>query len=238
MASSSSSDPSEDEGGDQAASRKRQRKEHKRSKGKKDKDKHRDKASGGKKKSKHKKRKTDTAGSASAWGKYGLVKESQPEGAAKEAEFQAWLAEEKNVGAAALSKRELQEMWDTFREDFNTATLPHKKYYDIRKWTAKHRDDSAGAQNGADGNVAADEASLRQQRLDAARAREHEVTKDTLMRMGASNMIEDMRAQELARYQMQHAYRTGDMQTAEMLMKKLAPETLEEKWARELRKKT
>ena len=35
---------------------------------------------------------------------------------------------------AGLDARERNDLWETFVEDFNTCTLPHKKYYDLRAW--------------------------------------------------------------------------------------------------------
>ncbi|KAJ1486037.1 hypothetical protein T484DRAFT_1791346 [Baffinella frigidus] len=33
-----------------------------------------------------------------------------------------------------LPQRAREDLWGTFVEDFNTATLPHEKYYDLSKW--------------------------------------------------------------------------------------------------------
>jgi len=33
--------------------------------------------------------------------------------------------------AMSVQGRDRDEMWETFVEDFNTATLPHQKYYDL-----------------------------------------------------------------------------------------------------------
>ena len=37
-----------------------------------------------------------------------------------------------------LPERERQDLWETFVEDFNTCTLPHKKYYDLRAWEVEN----------------------------------------------------------------------------------------------------
>jgi hypothetical protein len=238
--SSSSSDSSSSSAEARASKR---HKHHKRSKHKSDKDKKRssskkerkrDKRHGSKK---HKKRADSdkaereprTGNLMSSWGKYGVIRDEQAEGSRYEPEFQAWLSDVKSIGAAALARWELDEHWKTFCEDFNTGTLPGKKYYDLRKWAAKQaRDEPERVERTAFD----DEEQIRRQRLEESRQREQQVSKDTLLRMGATNAIEDMRKQELAKMQMQHAWRTGDTQRAEEMLKKFQPETVEEKWAR------
>ncbi|KAG8467448.1 hypothetical protein KFE25_000764 [Diacronema lutheri] len=231
---------------------KEERKEKKRRSGKAkdkgDKDKRRGSSKkSGKKHKKHsdkekkeKKRKSDkaerrdetphTGNLMTSWGKYGVIKDDQPEGSRYEHEFQAWLSDVKGLGAAGLAKWELEEHWKTFREDFNTCTLPDKKYYDLRKWTAAQAREAPLRK--VERTVFDDEEELRRQRAESAKRREQEVSRDTLVRMGATNAIENMRAQELAKMQMQHAWRTGDVGRAEEMLKRMQPETVEEKWAR------
>lgn len=43
-------------------------------------------------------------------------------------EFQAWLRDVKGVVDAGMAKREVMELFKTYMEDFNTATLPHEKW--------------------------------------------------------------------------------------------------------------
>ena len=49
-------------------------------------------------------------------------------------EFSLWLVEVKGSGRDRLGKREEKEMFAQFVEDYNTATLPHVKYYNVEKW--------------------------------------------------------------------------------------------------------
>jgi len=164
-----------------------------------------------------------------SWGKYGIIKDERPDVSRYEGEFQAWLDEVKGLGAAGLPRWEIEEHWKTFVEDFNTGTLPDKKYYDLSKWASKEA--ARRKATGEDERTTFDdEEALRRARAEEARRREQEVSRETLLRMGATNAIEDMRAQEMAKLQMQHAWRTGDNAKAEELLKKFAPETNEDKW--------
>lgn len=63
------------------------------------------------------------------YGKYGIIREADL--ASKVSEFQQWATEVKKVNVEALPKWEEKELFAEFMEDYNTGTLPHKKYYDL-----------------------------------------------------------------------------------------------------------
>ena len=63
------------------------------------------------------------------YGKYGIIRESDL--ASKISEFQQWATEVKRVDIEALAKWEEKELFAEFMEDYNTGTLPHRKYYDL-----------------------------------------------------------------------------------------------------------
>lgn len=66
------------------------------------------------------------------WGAYGIIKESDMH--SKQEEFFAWLSEVKGVSQDMCGRRELADYFSSFVEDYNTATLPSLKYYNMRKW--------------------------------------------------------------------------------------------------------
>ena len=66
------------------------------------------------------------------FGAYGFIRAAEKYH--KQDEFRCWLSEHKNVDYGMLPERERNDLWETFVEDFNTCTLPHKKYYDLRAW--------------------------------------------------------------------------------------------------------
>ena len=63
------------------------------------------------------------------YGKYGIIRESDL--GSKISEFQQWATEVKKVNIEALAKWEEKELFAEFMEDYNTGTLPHRKYYDL-----------------------------------------------------------------------------------------------------------
>lgn len=60
------------------------------------------------------------------YGAHGILRESDM--FVKQQEFYCWLQEVKNVNPEILPKFEARRMFESYMEDYNTATLPHKKY--------------------------------------------------------------------------------------------------------------
>ncbi|XXQ29941.1 Uncharacterized protein PBTT_00395 [Plasmodiophora brassicae] len=76
------------------------------------------------------------------WGKYGIIRTSDK--FTKANEFNAWLADVKEVVREELSLKEEADLFAQYTEDYNTATLPHKKYYDLARWEQKQLDKQTG----------------------------------------------------------------------------------------------
>ena len=55
----------------------------------------------------------------------------------KREEFIVWLKEVKNLNIESISNVEEKKRFDDFAEDYNTATFPSKKYYDLKRWELK-----------------------------------------------------------------------------------------------------
>ncbi|KAI9573216.1 hypothetical protein HD554DRAFT_2276987 [Boletus coccyginus] len=85
------------------------------------------------KEKKEKKKKKHGIGSSSAhWGKYGIISDSDFYD--KTQEFRTWLLEERKCNPEALSKDQERKEFAVFVEDYNTATLPHEKYYHMEAY--------------------------------------------------------------------------------------------------------
>jgi len=52
----------------------------------------------------------------------------------KEDEFRAWLIEERMLNRETMSKEQEKKQFAIFLEDYNTATLPHEKYYNMAQY--------------------------------------------------------------------------------------------------------
>lgn len=106
------------------------------------------------------------------WGKYGIIHESDI--FTKEAEFEAWLVEVKKADILTIPHSKRKEMFIDFMDDYNTATMPHEKYYNLARWEARQQALRMGEAppSMAEGtvNLKKDEEQLRLQHRQAARA--------------------------------------------------------------------
>ncbi|KAG2753969.1 hypothetical protein P692DRAFT_20720400 [Suillus brevipes Sb2] len=70
--------------------------------------------------------------SGAQWGKYGIISETDFYN--KTQEFRTWLLEERKINPEAISKDQERKEFAVFVEDYNTATLPHEKYYHMEAY--------------------------------------------------------------------------------------------------------
>ncbi|POY71197.1 hypothetical protein BMF94_5508 [Rhodotorula taiwanensis] len=69
------------------------------------------------------------------WGKHGILTEADIY--TKSDEFHAWLVGERMMNPETTTKAKEKELFKQFMEDFNTGTLPHEKYYDLKKYETR-----------------------------------------------------------------------------------------------------
>ncbi|KAH9935172.1 uncharacterized protein BXZ73DRAFT_45547, partial [Epithele typhae] len=62
----------------------------------------------------------------------------------KEQEFRAWLVEERKINPETTSKDQTKKEFARFVEDFNTATLPHEKFYNMDEYERRMASIRAG----------------------------------------------------------------------------------------------
>ncbi|CAK0787512.1 hypothetical protein CVIRNUC_010732 [Coccomyxa viridis] len=181
-----------------------------------------------KKDKKHKKRRLpqmekDPHARSEQFGKHGILREADAD--RYSSEFVLWAIEVKGVDVELLPKWEEKDLFKTFMEDYNTGTLPHKKYYDLIAYDKKKalRAAEDGSDNDVEKAVFNDEAEVA-----AARKRNEVISQQERLREAynelkytAPDKVEAMRDQEMTRLKMSLAYRTGDRETADMLANKL-----------------
>jgi hypothetical protein len=242
--SSSSRDDSSSESSDEEHKRKRHKKEKKSKKDKKhkklkkekkDKKSKKDKSHHSSSRSSHESSTKNTRGvvNQNEYGKYGLIRESDLY--KKQREFEAYMAEVRNVpGVMMLSKREVADHFRTFAEDFNTATMPHEKYYNYEQWEMgeyQRNQDNIRRQRqqayeaGNDPQVFNDEEIRRLERK-----REKAVLEQREFQLLRQQMLvdsskrSDMKKQAELRTELQQAHRRGDVATVKRLERLLAPD--------------
>ncbi|KAF7289247.1 hypothetical protein MIND_01386200 [Mycena indigotica] len=71
----------------------------------------------------------------SQWGKYGVISEADI--FTKSQEFHTWLVEERKINPETISKDQNRKEFARFMEDYNTATLPDEKYYNMESYNRR-----------------------------------------------------------------------------------------------------
>lgn len=85
-----------------------------------------------KREKKERKEKKRDKGNVPHWGKYGII--SDLDIFTKGTEFHTWLVEERKINPETISKDQEKKEFSRFVEDYNTATLPHEKYYNMEAY--------------------------------------------------------------------------------------------------------
>ncbi|THG94924.1 hypothetical protein EW026_g6636 [Hermanssonia centrifuga] len=88
-----------------------------------------------KKERKKEKKKKKSSVVSHQWGKYGIINETDLYN--KESEFRAWLVEERMINPETITKDQTRKEFARFVEDYNTATLPHEKFYNIASYESR-----------------------------------------------------------------------------------------------------
>ena len=227
--STSTSEESDDDRRDRKhhkKSSKRKRKQHK-SSSKKRKDKKDKKHKKDKKKSSKKDDKDDDKNSddgAPVFGKYGILKASDFH--TKQRSFEIWMAEVKGMPEYRGPKWETQQYFDEYREDYNTATLPHKKYYDYDKWEMAEYTKQKEKQREAMTGTASGKADEVRHQLEQRRLAQQKQLADAnlVMSMMSREKVEEMKRQQVLKAELEMAFKTGDTEKVKKLKAKLEPE--------------
>ncbi|KAH7332719.1 hypothetical protein B0J17DRAFT_678552 [Rhizoctonia solani] len=114
---------------DSSRDRRRRRKRHDKEERRKEKKERKREKRDRKDKKKHKGK---TGAVTGQWGQHGIINESHMY--EKDAEFRTWLVEECKVNPESLSKDATRRQFAQFIEDYNTATLPHPKFYNMESY--------------------------------------------------------------------------------------------------------
>ncbi len=143
---------------------------------------------------------------------------------AKRPEFEAWLREVKRVDPRG--KRETDELFLSFAEEWNLCTLP-EKYYSLDAWEAA-RAAAAAAGGGGGGGGGGGEYNMRndleaRRRETEAATQRREQERLTLLRASAAARQADpeQRKREELLMQAQYAFKKGDVREQQRLLKRV-----------------
>ena len=161
-----------------------------------------------------------------AFGKYGIIRESDYRTSAKiRRSFEIWLEEIKGIPQGSnVAKNELINYFKDYAEDFNTATLPHEKFYDYDRWEAdEYERKKNDVMKDGKSTAKSDEFYHREELLKKEqdkRRREMELIRSGMTR----EKVEEMKHQAQLKAEMVNAYKTGDEEKRKRLQKRLEPE--------------
>ncbi|KAL4467674.1 hypothetical protein ABPG74_013009 [Tetrahymena malaccensis] len=165
-----------------------------------------------------------TSKASKRFGKYGIInKEHAYE---KRDEFQQWLADVKKLNIEALTQNEERRLFDDFIEDYNTASMPEQKYYDLVLWEQYLQSKQIGKKVKTNEEVGLDDEALKKlEREKQRQAYETQATAAALNQIYTQgNMASEIQETEAKRALMQQSYKIGDIEKALDIQKELVPE--------------
>ncbi|EQC30292.1 hypothetical protein SDRG_11869 [Saprolegnia diclina VS20] len=210
--SSSESDSSDSASSSDSDDARRRRRSSKKASSKKSK---KDKKSKKSKKSHKKKASSSLAINQNEYGKYGILRETDFH--AKAVSFQAWLRDVKKIPDFNGPKYEAMDHFRDYMEDYNTATLPHEKYYDVEKYEQRKfaKEQAKRAKRHKPSAKEEEETAYAERMRQRADANKKEFA--LIMQTMDRSKIEHMREQQRLRDQMQMHYKAGNMDEARRL---------------------
>mmetsp|Transcript_22802 Transcript_22802/g.45839 ORF Transcript_22802/g.45839 Transcript_22802/m.45839 type:complete len:359 (+) Transcript_22802:38-1114(+) len=208
---------------DELSSEKKAKKEKKEKKDKKAEDKNKKAA---KKAKKLERAKRDSV--SMQFGKYGVIKAEDFYN--KKPEFLLWAMEVKKQATDNMGQMEMKNLFKEFIEDYNTATMPSKKYYNLAAWDAmmgkkmqkkKRDDDMSEAQKAA--LACFDDEKARREEIKHLQAKKQEdiVTNEVRRMRADKTKVESMKKQEKLRTQIEMLNKAGLSKEAEKVKSKL-----------------
>lgn len=128
----------------------------------------------------------------------------------------------------------MAEYFKEFMEDFNTATLPHAKFYNYEKWEQLDYDrkQQLEAKKSKRTRTKFDDDEALKEARKATVAEKAKKRLDEVRTLMNRDKISDMKHQSLLRAEMQNAYKTGDTAKVKKLEMRLNPEIEDAKWGK------
>merc|ERR1712014_30788 len=224
---SSGADSDSDSGADSSdESEKKPKKKQKKNKKDKKKEKKGKPGKGKKGKKGKKDKKSGKAGERDAvsnqFGKYGVVKAEDFFN--KKPEFLCWSMEVKKVNTDMLGQMQMRDLFKEYIEDYNTATMPSEKYYDLNSWDQKmalkrqkrnRNDDMSEAQRAALASF--DDESARKHEIKALQAKkaEEQLNNEVRRLRQDRSKADDMNRQAFLKTQIEMMNKSANMKEAD-----------------------
>lgn len=182
--------------------------------------------------SKHKKEKKTnsekTAINQNDYGKYGII--SDQHFFQKQREFEIYMDEVKHMpGILGQSKRDIMLMFKYYIEDYNTATMPNEKYYNIERYEMleyqKQQQNPLGDRRARDSFNDEEERRVELKRQKEQAEKQEFINLKKVMTQDRDR-LDDMRRQSELIKDLQLAYKQGDKEKVKRIESRLAPDVI------------
>merc|ERR1712217_74823 len=148
----------------------------------------------------------------------------------KKPEFICWAVEVKQTNVDALGQMQMKDLFKDYVEDYNTATMPSEKYYDLAAWDNKmsakrHKrvkgDEMDEAQRAALASFD-DESARRNEVRNLQAKKQEQLIQSEVAKMRADKVkVDEMRHQQSLRIHMDQLNKAGNTQEAEKIKSRL-----------------
>jgi hypothetical protein len=167
----------------------------------------------------------EVVSSTPIFGQFGILKASDM--GKMQRSFEIWLSEVHGVhiSSSNIPKYELQQYFDTYREDFNTATLPHIKYYNYDLWELEehNRLRQKEAKQLSNSSTALEDERNHAKKLQVLAKQREQAAMHLVAASMNSSKVTAMQHQKQLQAQMQVAFKLGDSEAYRKLKEKLQP---------------
>jgi hypothetical protein len=192
---------------------KKKKKKDKKKKGKKDK---KGKKKGKKEKKAKGKKKKNVGASSNQFGKFGVIKVEDFFN--KKPEFLAWAMEVKKENTDSMGQMQMRDLFKEYVEDYNTATMPSKKYYNLHDWdqamaNKRHKknkgDEMTEAQRASLASFDDETARYEEMKHLQAKKRDQQINDEVRRLRSNKDKVADMREQDAMRTHRDHLNKGG-----------------------------
>mmetsp|Transcript_2181 Transcript_2181/g.5549 ORF Transcript_2181/g.5549 Transcript_2181/m.5549 type:complete len:268 (+) Transcript_2181:61-864(+) len=225
---SDSDDSSDDSSSSSSSDKKKKKKKAKKKAKKKEKKKAKKEKAKKVKKGKKAKKDKNTPGSVSnQFGKYGILKQEDIHN--KKPEFLLWAMEVQKINTDTMGQMQLRDLFKEFVEDYNTATMPHKKYYNLNAYESaqmaknrgKKKDEMTAEMKRALASFDDERARREEMNLVKLKKQEQTITDEVQRMRKDKSKVDDMRSQEFSKTQVAMLNKSGHAKEAAKLVDKM-----------------
>lgn len=162
------------------------------------------------------------------FGKFGIIKAEDFYN--KKPEFLTWAMEVKKANTDGMGQMDMKNLFKEYIEDYNTATMPSKKYYNLQAWDtmmSKKRqkknfgDDMTDAQKASLTSFDDEKARREEMKHLEAKKQEERVTNEVRKMRGDKDKVARMNKEDHLKAHMETLQKAGHHKAASKLAEKL-----------------